>query len=81
MASAGGGVCGTAARRCHRRCRVRDGHDGAAVEPGDADGVLPQLISEAGFSGVREVEVIPTINGSIPIYVARKLPAQQRKNG
>jgi ubiquinone/menaquinone biosynthesis C-methylase UbiE len=50
--------------------------DGTSDTQPNADGVLPQLISEAGFSGVREVEVIPTVNGSISIYVARKLPAQ-----
>jgi ubiquinone/menaquinone biosynthesis C-methylase UbiE len=50
--------------------------DGASDTQPNADGVLPQLISEAGFSGVREVEVIPTVNGSISIYVARKLPTQ-----
>jgi ubiquinone/menaquinone biosynthesis C-methylase UbiE len=55
--------------------------DGASDTQPNADGLVPQLISNTGFSGVREVEVIPTINGSISIYVARKPPAQQRKNG
>jgi ubiquinone/menaquinone biosynthesis C-methylase UbiE len=38
----------------------------------NADGALPGLMSEAGFRDVREVEVLPTVTGSISIYVARR---------
>jgi ubiquinone/menaquinone biosynthesis C-methylase UbiE len=46
--------------------------DGAANTQPNADGVLPGLLSEAGFGDVREVEVVPTITGSISVYVARR---------
>ena len=35
-------------------------------------GFLPELLSESGFSEVREAEVVPTVSGSISVYVARK---------
>jgi len=46
--------------------------DGRADTQPNADGVLPELISGAGFHDVREVEVVPTVTGSISVYVARR---------
>lgn len=46
--------------------------DGKTDTQPNADGVLPELISAAGFDDVREAEVVPTVTGSISIYVARK---------
>ena len=33
---------------------------------------LPDLLAECGFNEVREAEVVPTVSGSISVYVARK---------
>jgi ubiquinone/menaquinone biosynthesis C-methylase UbiE len=44
--------------------------DGRSDTQPNADGILPQLICEAGFRGVCEVEVVPTITGSISVYTA-----------
>ncbi|GAA3588225.1 hypothetical protein GCM10022419_083150 [Nonomuraea rosea] len=46
--------------------------DGKEDTQPNADGVLPGLMSEAGFRDVREAEVVSTVNGSISIYVARR---------
>lgn len=46
--------------------------DGTENTQPNADGVLPRLMSEAGFADVREVEVVPTISGAISVYVARR---------
>lgn len=46
--------------------------DGKTDTQPNADGVLPELISAAGFDDVREADVVPTITGSISIYVSRK---------
>lgn len=46
--------------------------DGRADTQPNADGALPGLISDAGFGDVREADVVPTVSGSISIYVARK---------
>ena len=46
--------------------------DGKQDTQPNADGVLPRLISEAGFLDVREAEVVPTITGSISVYTARR---------
>lgn len=46
--------------------------DGKQDTQPNADGVLPRLISEAGFRDVREAEVVPTISGSISVYTARR---------
>jgi hypothetical protein len=46
--------------------------DGKEDTQPNADGVLPDLLSECGFSEVREAEVVPTVSGSISVYVARK---------
>lgn len=58
-----------AMRLAFRVVQLADGRD--STQP-NADGVLPGLMSEAGFCEVREVEVVPTITGSISIYVARR---------
>jgi len=46
--------------------------DGKEDTQPNADGILPELLSEAGFRDVRETEVVPTVSGSISVYVARK---------
>lgn len=46
--------------------------DGKEDTQPNADGVLPDLITAAGFARVREAEVISTVSGSISIYVAEK---------
>lgn len=46
--------------------------DGVEDTGPNADGVLPELIGAAGFRDVREADVVPTITGSISIYVARR---------
>ena len=46
--------------------------DGFEDTQPNADGILPELIAEAGFRNVRETDVIPTITGSISVYVADK---------
>ena len=46
--------------------------DGKEDTQPNADGVLPELLSECGFGDVREAEVVPTVSGSISVYVARK---------
>jgi ubiquinone/menaquinone biosynthesis C-methylase UbiE len=44
--------------------------DGKQDTQPNADGVLPELMAGAGFRDVREVEVVPTVTGSISVYVA-----------
>jgi SAM-dependent methyltransferase len=44
--------------------------DGKADTQPNADGALPGLIAAVGFREVREVAVVPTVTGSISIYVA-----------
>lgn len=46
--------------------------DGKTDTQPNADGVLPELISAAGFTEVREADVVATINGTISIYTASK---------
>lgn len=46
--------------------------DGKQDTQPNADGAIPELMSEAGFHGVGEAEVVSTITGSISVYVARK---------
>jgi 16S rRNA G1207 methylase RsmC len=46
--------------------------DGVANTQPNADGVLPELMTEAGFVEVRENVVIPTPTGSISLYSARR---------
>jgi SAM-dependent methyltransferase len=56
-------------RFAFRQVQTLDGYD--TTQP-NADGVLPELMQEAGFAGVTETAVIPTPTGSISLYVARK---------
>lgn len=44
--------------------------DGITDTQPNAEGILPILIRRAGFADVAEVEVIPTLTGSISIYHA-----------
>lgn len=46
--------------------------DGKADTQPNADGILPQLIEQAGFADVAEVQVIRTVTGSLSIYHARR---------
>ena len=46
--------------------------DGVADTQPNADGVVPDLMSRNGFRDVREAEVVPTVSGSISIYVASR---------
>ena len=46
--------------------------DGKEDTQPNADGVLPDLLAECGFNEIREAEVVPTVSGSISVYVARK---------
>jgi hypothetical protein len=46
--------------------------DGTEDTQPNADGILPTLMAEAGFCDVREAEVVPTISGSISVYLARR---------
>ncbi|MEU6478148.1 class I SAM-dependent methyltransferase [Streptomyces sp. NPDC047017] len=52
--------------------RVVQFADGTQDTQPNADGVLPSLMSEAGFQDVREAEVVPTATGSISLYTARR---------
>jgi ubiquinone/menaquinone biosynthesis C-methylase UbiE len=56
-------------RLAFRTVQLADGKED--TQP-NADGALPALIGEAGFRDVREVEAVPTVTGSISIYVARR---------
>ncbi|MCP5432703.1 MAG: class I SAM-dependent methyltransferase [Alphaproteobacteria bacterium] len=44
--------------------------DGVDDTQPNADGLLPELINDAGFAGVEEARVIPTATGSISILTA-----------
>lgn len=46
--------------------------DGKTDTQPNADGILPELIEQAGFSDVAETEVIPTVSGSLSIYHASR---------
>jgi phospholipid N-methyltransferase len=46
--------------------------DGVANTQPNADGVLPELMAEAGFADVKENVTIPTPTGSISLYSARR---------
>lgn len=48
--------------------------DGYKDTQPNAEGCLPKLMEEVGFITVSEVHVIPTITGSISIYVASVAP-------
>jgi SAM-dependent methyltransferase len=51
--------------------------DGFADTQPNADGILPDLMKEAGFVEVEETGVIPTATGSISLYRAKR-PAGSR---
>ncbi|MER7505139.1 methyltransferase domain-containing protein [Nonomuraea pusilla] len=44
--------------------------DGVEDTRPNAEGVVPELMAEAGFRDVREAEVVPTPTGSISVYIA-----------
>jgi len=46
--------------------------DGFANTQPNADGILPELMAEAGFTDIRETRTIPTPTGSISLYSARR---------
>lgn len=50
--------------------RVVQRVDGRENTQPNADGILPQLMEEAGFIAVKETAVIPTLTGSISVYRA-----------
>lgn len=56
-------------RLAFRTVQLADGKED--TQP-SADGIVPKLMSEAGFRDVREAEVVPTVTGSISVYVACK---------
>jgi ubiquinone/menaquinone biosynthesis C-methylase UbiE len=52
--------------------RVVQTLDGFETTQPNADGVLPQLMIEAGFEGVTEASALPTLTGSISFYEAHR---------
>lgn len=52
--------------------RIVQSLDGYENTQPNADGVLPALIAGAGFVGVRELHVLPTLTGSITFYRAAR---------
>ena len=56
-------------RLAFRQVQTLDGFDN--TQP-NADGILPELMTEAGFADVKENVVIPTPTGSISLYSARR---------
>jgi ubiquinone/menaquinone biosynthesis C-methylase UbiE len=56
-------------RLAFRIVQLADGKED--TEP-NAEGIVPELMSDEGFRDVREVEVVPTVSGSISVCVARK---------
>lgn len=64
----------TAMRLVFRYVQMVDGR--SDTQP-NADGIVPELIARAGFQGVTEAAVFPTVSGSISVYHAFK-PQQGR---
>lgn len=56
-------------RLAFRQVQTLDGFDN--TQP-NADGILPELMTEAGFADVKENVTIPTPTGSISLYSARR---------
>ncbi|MEU5877843.1 methyltransferase domain-containing protein [Spirillospora sp. NPDC047279] len=56
-------------RLAFRTVQIADGR--RDTQP-NADGVVPGLMSEAGFEDVREAEVVSTVTGSISVYAGRR---------
>lgn len=52
--------------------RIVQSLDGYENTQPNADGVLADLIAEAGFVEDREVHVLPTLTGSISFYRAER---------
>jgi FkbM family methyltransferase len=52
--------------------RVVQNLDGFQVTKPNADGCLPVLMHQAGFTNIAETAVIPTVTGSISLYRATK---------
>lgn len=52
--------------------RIVQQADGYEDTQPNADGILPTLMEEAGFSKVQEKHVIQTISGSLSIYCAER---------
>ncbi|MET7465632.1 class I SAM-dependent methyltransferase [Nonomuraea sp. NPDC005501] len=50
--------------------RLVQAADGVEDTRPNAEGVVPELMAEAGFGDVREAEVVSTLTGSISVYVA-----------
>lgn len=46
--------------------------DGFETTQPNADGILPELMTEVGFDAVKESAIIPTPTGSISLYEARR---------
>ncbi|MGI5171174.1 class I SAM-dependent methyltransferase [Spirillospora sp. CA-253888] len=44
--------------------------DGVKDTRPNAEGVVPELMAEAGFRDVREAELVSTVTGSVSVYVA-----------
>lgn len=59
----------TALMRLGYRLIVQNADGPGDTQP-NADGILPTLITEAGFIDITETQVIPTPSGSISIYTA-----------
>ncbi|MFJ1868948.1 hypothetical protein ACIOD1_30625 [Streptomyces sp. NPDC088097] len=56
-------------RLAFRTVQFADGPEGTRP---NAEGVLPELMAQAGFREVREAEVVSTVTGSLSVYVARR---------
>jgi hypothetical protein len=56
-------------RFAFRQVQALDGY--ANTQP-NADGILPALMAEAGFSGIETTQVIPTPTGAISLYRAHR---------
>lgn len=54
-------------RLAFRQVQALDGY--ANTQP-NADGILPALMAEAGFSGIETTQIIPTPTGAISLYRA-----------
>lgn len=52
--------------------RVVQHLDGFETTQPNADGLLPELLTEAGFDAVKESTIVPTPTGSISLYEARR---------
>jgi ubiquinone/menaquinone biosynthesis C-methylase UbiE len=60
-------------RKMRRRFRLVQKGDGFDVTEPNAQGVLPELMTDVGFDKVDETHVFETVSGSISIYRALRL--------